>query len=89
MTSLVIVDSRKLLARHQLALLEYARRVILHGDMLSHHEEIDKSYRMMEFMAIGNSFKLTAREMVYLIYRELFTAKRGCGCGSCTPAESG
>ena len=62
---------------HHLAILkEYARRVIGGGDMLSTIEENDRKHRIRQFLDIGLSFDLTEKEMVTILYRELFTANR-------------
>ena len=71
MTNLMLVDKKRLMARHPAALREYARRVIVHGEYLAPDEEGDKDRRMEEFLATGRSFRLTDREMVAIIYRGL------------------
>jgi len=72
MTSLISADPRELMAQHPLALREYARRVVVHGESLAPHEEGDKARRMAEFLALGRAFKLTDREIVSLVYRRVF-----------------
>ena len=71
MTSLILVDSKNLMAQHPAALREYAKRVFVHGEDLAPAEENDKDHRMEEFLAAGRSFRLTDREMVSIIYRGL------------------
>ncbi len=62
---------------HHLAILkEYARRVIGGGDPLSTSEEDDRKQRVEQFLDIGLSFDLTEKEMVTILYRELFTANK-------------
>ncbi len=62
---------------HHLAILkDYARRVIGGGDMLSAIEEDDRKHRIRQFLDIGLSFDLTEKEMVTILYREVFTADR-------------
>ena len=62
---------------HHLAILkDYARRVIAGGDVLSTNEEDDRKDRIRQFLDIGLSFDLTEKEMVTILFRELFTANR-------------
>lgn len=62
---------------HHLAILkDYARRVIGGGDMLNTVEEDDRKDRIRQFLDIGLSFELTEKEMVTILYRELFTANK-------------
>jgi hypothetical protein len=86
MSTLLATDPKELMGRHLLALKEYARRVFDRGETLTALEEDDRGERLREFMAIGRSFRLTAREMVGLVYRDTFAGKRGCGCPRC-PAK--
>lgn len=59
---------------HHLAILkEYAKRVIVTGNPLTPDEEQDRADRIHEFLNIGYSFDLTEKEMVTILYRELFT----------------
>ena len=53
-------------------LREYARRTIVEKDDTVIQTEDLKEARMKEFMAIGNSFQLTKRDMVVLLYKSLF-----------------
>ncbi len=58
---------------HHLAVLkEYAKRVIVGEDALNQNEEDDRSERIQHFLEIGFSFDLTEKEMVTILYRELF-----------------
>ena len=60
---------------HHLAILkEYDKRVIVSENPLTPDEEQDRSERIQEFLNIGYSFDLTEKEMVTILYRELFTA---------------
>jgi len=59
---------------HHLAILkEYAKRVIVTSNPLTPDEEKDRADRIHEFLNIGYSFDLTEKEMVTILYRELFT----------------
>ena len=59
---------------HHLAILkEYAKRVIVSGNPLTPEEEQDRADRIQEFLHIGLPFDLTEKEMVTILYRELFS----------------
>jgi hypothetical protein len=59
---------------HHLAILkEYAKRVIVSRNPLTPEEEQDRADRIQEFLNIGLSFDLTEKEMVTILYRELFS----------------
>ena len=83
MTSLILAEPKELMAQHREALRQYARRVILQGESLASHEEVDKARRIEGVWAIHSSFKLTKKEVVTLIFKGFFVDKRGCGCPSC------
>ncbi len=53
-------------------LRECARRALLVKDDTVILTQDLKESRMREFMAIGNSFQLTERDMVVLLYKSLF-----------------
>jgi len=52
-------------------LREYARRALVEKDDTVILTQDLKEARMQEFMAIGNSFQLTERDMVVLLYKSL------------------
>ena len=83
MTTSALKDPKKTAEEHLEKLREYARKVLVHGEALSEEEEADRAGRMVEFHAIGNSFKLTDHEMVVVLYKGLLTGKRVCGCPTC------
>ncbi len=83
MTTLLSVDAKGMMAKHQETLIGYAWRVLLHGELLSEDEQADLDSHVMEFMAIGTSYKCTKRELVMLLYKGLFQGERGCDCFSC------
>lgn len=83
MTSLIVRDPNRLMAQHQEALREYARRALKNGETLPYYEDEDKALRMREFLAIGSTFELSDKEMVVQLLRGLFTSKRGCDCPGC------
>jgi len=72
MTTLTKTDPRKLMLQHRKILRGYAIRVLLTENPLSPAKEANKARRMEEFLAIGRSFQLTERELVSLLYKELF-----------------
>jgi len=49
--------------------------------------EEERLERLGELWAMGFSFNLTERELVALIYRDLFSVKRGCECPNCREAR--
>lgn len=57
---------------HLASLKEYAKRTMLTGDNLTEEEERDRADRMLEFMEIGGSFDLSEKDMVTILYREMF-----------------
>ena len=83
MTTSLSVSTREMMAEHLTALSGYAKRVVVHGEILASHEESDRAFRMREFMDAGRSLKCTDKELVALLYRGLFEVKRGCDCFNC------
>ena len=83
MSNPTLVDPKEAMVRQISALRGYASKAILHGNSLAPDEEADQSDHMREFMATGESFSLTEKEMVDLIYSGLFQNRRECGCHSC------
>lgn len=75
--------TRKLLDEHLAVLQEYARRSLLHGEVLSAQEDEDRIVRLGESMAIGASFKLTDAELVALVLGDTYQRKANCGCFTC------
>ena len=84
-----IVEAKKSMWKHWAALVAYAERVVVRGGELAPSEVEDQAHRMREFLAMGSSFELTDREMVQLIFGELFAMKRECGCHSCASRANG
>jgi len=83
MTTVVAASPRELMREHLRVLREYARQVLLKGEALTPRHEDDWAQRMGEFLAIGESFRLTPKELVHLVFRDLFKPAPRCGCGSC------
>lgn len=71
-TAYTSTDPIELFFQHLEALKRYARRVVAGGAVLTADEETDKARRLKEFMEIGGSLELTEKDMVHVIYRELF-----------------
>ncbi len=65
------------------ALRRYARKVLLHGETLAPYEEAKQSALMQRFLATGESFQLTRKEMVELVLAGRSGNNRSCGCHSC------
>lgn len=70
-----IADPNELMAQHLAGLKSYARRVLLHEEVLTQHEEEDRQIRLREVMAIGNALGLTEREVALRLYQEVFESK--------------
>ena len=58
---------------HLATLKEYAKRVVISDGDLSKAEEEDRLARIRKYIEIGDSFDLTQKEMVTILYREMFT----------------
>ena len=78
MTTLMSGTPRELMTQHREALVEYARRALVYGEFLDQSEADDLAIRMPKFMAVGTSLRCTKRELVMLLYKELFRGKPGC-----------
>lgn len=76
------------LAQHLVVVRGYARRVILHGETLKPDEELDKARRIRECMELGSSFKLSEKEVISLLYKEVFGQARKCNCPTCQAQQS-
>ena len=72
MSSSTSTDRIEQFFHHLASLKVYAQRVLVDGDDLSGNESQDKKFRMTEFLDIGSSFDLSEKEMVMILYRELF-----------------
>ncbi len=83
MTTVELKDPKKTVAEHLEMLRHYAQKVLLQGETLTEEETADRTRRMTEYQAIGNSFKLTNREMAVVLYKGILTGKRACGCPTC------
>ena len=83
MQHLSMDDPKALMAEHLASLRGYAVRVLLQGESLDPTEEAEWSGQMQEYLAVGDSFKLTRRELVALLYEGLLNERRTCGCHSC------
>ncbi len=60
---------------HLATLKGYAKRVVVGGRDLNEAEEEDRLARIREYIEIGISFDLTQKEMVTILYREMFVAE--------------
>ena len=68
----VAVDPKNLMNEHLATLRRHGRQALVEGQPLSTLEEVDRASRMEEFFALGSSFRLTEKEMVILLYKDLF-----------------
>ncbi len=76
-------DPDEIMVRNLETLSAYARRVILKGERLAEDEDEDRLVHLREFFGIGTSFDCTEKDLVTLLYRDVFGARRMCGCPSC------
>ncbi len=72
MTIPATTDYADLFFKHFAALRMYAERVFIDGTSLSEKEEADKAVRMEEFITVGARCDFTERQLVTLLYAELF-----------------
>ncbi|MEK7806946.1 MAG: hypothetical protein AAB528_04340 [Chloroflexota bacterium] len=83
MSATVLADPTQAMTEHRRHLKAYASRVIIRGEPLRPEEEIDRELRLREFLALGESFGCTQKELVKLLYAGVLQRKRGCDCDSC------
>ena len=81
-------DPNDNMVRNLETLSAYARRVILHGESLTEYEDEDRSVQLREFFGIGTSFECTKKDLVVLLYRDVFRGKLRCGCPTCRSRTS-
>lgn len=72
------------LTEHIEILHGYARQTLIDGASLSATEMSDKADRFGELVELGQSFKLTLKEMVALILKDIYHRPTGCRCHSCS-----
>ena len=70
-----VTDPKEQMANHLTVLKIYASRVLDEDDLLLPWEEIDKRVRFNELFALGNSFECTQRDLVRVLYRDLFRTR--------------
>ena len=68
MVSLVASDKKEWLTRDCADLRNYAERVVVNEEELTPYEASEQARLMKEFMDLGESFRLTPRDLVRLIY---------------------
>lgn len=83
MSSPTLADP-KIELSHQIATLRgYAKRMVMQGETLSLNEATEHKAYMQEFMATGEAYGLSQKEMVGLLLDQTSQKKRDCGCHSC------
>ncbi len=88
MAALTSDDPKELLTQHLAALRSYAKRVIVDGDTLSYREELDRRARFKEYAAIGDSFHLTEKDLVSLMFKGLLSSGGpDCWCAECRSGD--
>ena len=69
---------------HQIDTLRiYAKRMVMQGEILGPDDAADHKARMQDFLAIGEAYGLTQKEMVGLVLGPTSQNKPECGCHSC------
>ncbi|MBM3942795.1 MAG: hypothetical protein FJ316_07730 [SAR202 cluster bacterium] len=72
MTALSPMDPKEVMRQNLTFLREYARRVVVEGDdALLPIEEV-KDALAQEFMTLGQSFHLTERDLVMMMFRDIW-----------------
>ena len=74
---------KDIIAGHLPVLRFYAKKILLDGEKLSSQEDTDRVARLQEFVAVGLAYRCTYKDLVMLLYVDVFQAKRGCDCYSC------
>ncbi|MFQ6026793.1 MAG: hypothetical protein ACE5Q6_04675 [Dehalococcoidia bacterium] len=67
-------DSKEQVRYYQTVLREYAKWCLLRGYSFPPSRETHRVELVKEFFELGQTFKLTEREMVLLLFRGLFPA---------------
>jgi len=65
----VVVDPKKVLGELKIVLRNFARRILLENDDSLAALEDFKEATMKEYFAIGESFRLTKRDLVLLLFK--------------------
>ena len=80
---MVSTKPKDIFADHLSVLRFYAKKYLLDGEKLSLQEDADRLARLQKFAAIGLAYQCTYKDLVTLLYVEVFQKKRGCDCYSC------
>ena len=83
MTTLRTREPNEVVREHLDVLRGYASRVLTLGVQLDPSEEADKTERMRELLALGESLHLTVPEMVKLLFTGVLVDDKKCDCHSC------
>lgn len=65
---------RVIMSQHLVALRNYAQRVVQDGEWLPLEDDIDREVRVREFLALGESFNVKQKDMIALLYKDMFVA---------------
>lgn len=60
--------------QHLAVLQEYARRAVVNGELLTAGEDADRARRMQRLLEIGNSFSWSEKDIVGVLYGDLFSS---------------
>ncbi len=80
-------NPEELLSDDLSALKSYAERIIVKGDALTDDEENDREFRFREFAEIGDSFNLSERDMVTMMFEGIFHQGPKCDCAECRAGD--
>ena len=83
MQGIDIANPKEVVVQQLTTLRGYANRVVLHGETLTDSESADQTAAMEQFLAVGESYGLTPKEMVGQVLGDLSLKNRDCGCHSC------
>jgi hypothetical protein len=72
MTIPATTDYADLFFKHFATLRMYAEQVFIDGEDLTEGEEADKAARMIEFISVGARCDFNERQLITLLYAELF-----------------
>ena len=83
MNGLTLENPKEVMVQQLATLRGYASRVILRDESLPDEETAAQESAMQLFLAAGESYGLTPKEIVGQVLGDLSLKTRDCGCHSC------
>ena len=83
MTTLTWPNPKLMMSQHLEVLQGYANRAVLKQENLTLSETEDRVRRIRQLFGIGHSFGVTEKELVHLLFKNVFIARKGCECPVC------